>query len=463
MIKLVSGICLLVGLSAAAHAQIAKTPATMQAYAAGYKAAFTCSATFNAGKTVEQITAHEFNGIYPTFRPYFDKVSAAVIDRENKRVSVQYTEEMPPRIAQWRPGLGCAQLPVGASEADAQYLPSIAVKRPPSSDEQPWQAMNSGGTKLQALLDTIMHSSEYGKDTYTSALLVASSDALLAERYTEGLSHKTSQRTWSVAKSITATLIGTAVQGGLLDVNKPTAIADWQSPMDPRKAITLENLLHMASGLDTNIVGSRTDRLYMGGGRVSDTATERALEAKPGTRWKYANYDTLLVGKVLRTAFKNQKAFNEYPLRALFNKLGMNDTYLETDWSGDFVLSSQAWTTSRDLARLGILYLQDGVWKGERLLPKGWTNYVSAAKGPQPPVKVGDIPIPGYGAQFWLYSQDRFPYLPDDTIAARGHRGQYLVIIPSKNIVMVRRGYDPAGGDGFKLEKYIADVLEALS
>lgn len=440
--------------SASAGAQDSETDATMQAYAAGYKAAFTCSAVFNAGKTPDQIATHEFHGIYTGLRSYFAKLPDAEVDRTNRRVSVRYSDSMPPRISQWRKGLGCAQLPVGAAAESAVHLPRITVDRPNTLDTQPWSQLDSGSDRLKTVLKDVMANKRYGKDALTSALLVATPDALLSEVYIEGYSHKTSQRTWSVAKSIAATVIGAAVQDGLLDVKKPAPIAEWQSPIDPRKHITLENLLQMASGLDSNKAGNRTDRLYAGGGRVSDGATEHALEAVPGQRWKYANNDTLLAVHTLRNVLPSQQAYNEYPFRALLNKVGMKDTYLETDWEGSFILSSQVWTTSRDLARLGILYLQDGVWKGERLLPEGWAKYVANPAGPQPDRRLG------YGAQFWLYED--FPGVPKDTFAARGNRGQFLAIIPSRNLVMVRRGYDPAGGEGFKLHLFIADVLKAL-
>lgn len=449
-------------LTFSASAQDRETPETIAAYAAGYKAAFTCSAIFNAGKSLEQIAKHELHGIYHLLRDDFATLPDANIDRGNKRVSVKYSDSMPPRVSQWRAGLGCSQLPVGAGIEDGEHLPTIDVARPETEDTQPWSKLDSGSTELKSLLSDVMTNKRYGKDALTTALLVATPEEILSELYIDGYTHKTSQRTWSVAKSIAATVVGVAVHGGLLDVKAPAPIAEWQSPIDPRKNVTLEDLLQMASGLDSNLAGNRTDRLYAGGGRMSDSATEHALEAVPGTRWKYANNDTLLAVRTLRNVLPSQQAYNEYPYRALLNKLGMNDTYLETDWEGNFILSSQVWTTSRDLARIGVLYLQDGVWNGERILPEGWAGYVAEASGPQPPeLNQRGGPFPGYGAQFWLYNE-RFPNIPNDTYAARGNRGQFLVIVPSKSIVMVRRGYDPAGGEGFKLHVFIEDVLKAL-
>jgi len=444
-----------------------ETLLTQKAYAAGYKAAFTCSATFNAGKTLEQIAAHELTGIYTGYRAEFAKLPAAVIDRDTKRVSVAYDPAMPPRISQWRGITGCVQLPVGADASVVDGLPKVDTDyRSSHPAAYPWKKLAetngpSGNAKLDAVLKAALSDPKYGKDALTSAVLVATPDALIAERYIDGFTIHTSQRTWSVAKSIAATLIGQAVQNGQLDVKAPANIAEWQHPVDPRKTITVENLLHMASGLDSNRAGNRTDRLYTGGGRVSDSATEHSLEAQPGARWKYANNDTLLAVCALRASFKTHQDYLNAP-EALFHQLGMNSTRAETDWEGNFILSSQVWTTSRDLARLGILYLQDGMWEGERILPEGWANYVATPAPSQPALtRRNGSAIAGYGAQFWLFNE-RFPNIPNDTYAALGNRGQFLVIVPSRNLVIVRRGYDPAGGEGFKIDKFIEDVLAAL-
>ena len=441
-----------------------ETQATIRAYAAGYKAAFTCSALFNGGKTLEQIKAHELTGIYPAYQGIVNTLPDAVIDHDAKTVSVPYSDTMPPRISSHRGEIGCMQLPVGASIDAANKLPTLDILYDfmhPAT--YPWKALNpdSGLDKLNTLLDTAFNDKAYGKDALTTALLVATPETLLSENYINGFDIHTSQRTWSVAKSIAATLIGAAAEQGILDVNAPAKIDEWQSPVDPRKKITLDNLLRMASGLDSNRAGNRTDPIYVGGGRMSDTATENPLEAMPGTRWKYANNDTMLAVRALRSAFKDTSKYLAYP-EGLFHRLGMNDTRTEADWEGNFIMSSQVWTTSRDLARLGILYLQNGMWEGERILPEGWVQYVSSPTGPQPPEKRRNgSSIAGYGAQFWLFNE-RFPNIPNDTFAAMGNRGQYLVIIPSKNLVIVRRGYDPAGGEGFKIDKFVEDVLATL-
>jgi len=457
-------------LLAAPAAAAEKTEATIRAYAAGYKAHFTCAATFNGHKTREQIAAHELGGIYPLVADIVAELPEAEIDRAARRVSVRYDDAMPPRISVWRPHLGCAQLPVGATAGTAVHLPRIEGLEAPDATVDagaPWDKRAPvNGSSGNATLDSVAEAAiagdpKYGADALTSAVLVATPEAIRAERYIEGFTPTTAQRTWSVAKSIAASVIGAAVEQGLLAVEGPAPIPEWQHPADPRRTITLENLLHMSSGLDSNLAGNRTDRVYIGGGTVTDTATGKALEAVPGARWKYANNDTLLAVRALRATLGSDAAYHRFPFEALLYKIGMTHTKLETDWAGNFILSSQVWTTARDLARLGLLYLADGVWQGERILPAGWGAYVSTPAPDQPDARRGGRATPGYGAQWWLFNE-RFPAIPDDAFAAMGNRGQYLMVIPSRDLLIVRRGYDPARGEGFKLDVFVRDVLAAL-
>ncbi len=470
MLIRVLSLAALLGVAPAVTAQgQEETDATLRAYAAGYKASFTCSATFNAAKAPDQIEADEFYGIYPLVAEIVPTLNA-VVDTANKRVSVDYLDGMPPRISQWRPHLGCVQLPVGATTeiVDALPVPEGLPEVDARSDSgAPW-AMRvpvngpSGNSALDRAVARAFEEGPYGAAANTSAVLVATPTAILAERYKPGFTPTTSQRTWSVAKSIAASVVGAAVHKGLIGVTDTGVIPEYNLAHDPRRAIRLENFLHMASGLDSNVAGNRTDRLYMGGGLVTDTATENALEVAPGSRWKYANNDTLLAVRAVAGRFDSKTDYLAFPFEALLYKIGMTHTKLETDWDGDFILSSQVWTTARDLARLGLLHLKDGVWNGERILPAGWGDYVRTHAPVQPPRAGRDgSPRPGYGAQWWLYD-DKFDGIPSDTYAARGNRGQSLVVIPSKNLIIVRRGYDPAGRQGFQLHDFIRDVVAAL-
>lgn len=458
----------LAGLAAAyVPAAAQENEATVMAYAAGYKAAFTCSATFNARKGLDAIAEHELTGIYGLVQ---DKVNAlqAEIDTQAKNVRVHYSDDMPPRIAQWRPHMGCVQLPVGTVNYNAEDLPApsgLAAVDPHNDTGAPWADRNTvnaktGNDGIDAAIAKAFVNGEYGSHARTSAILIATPDRIIAENYIKGFTPTTSQRTWSVAKSIAASVIGAAVEQDILDVNSNALMPEWNRPLDPRRAITLENILQMASGLDSNRAGNRTDRLYIGGGLVTDTSSRTAVEALPGSRWKYANNDTLLAVRSLRAAMDDDTAYMAFPFKALLHKIGMTHTYLESDWEGNFILSSQVWTTARDLARLGLLHLNDGIWDGDRILPKGWATYVATPAPAQPPKAADGRPTRGYGAQWWLYPD--FPGLPSDTYAALGNRGQILMIIPSKNLLLVRRGYDLAGGLGFQMHEFAADIIKAM-
>ncbi|MHA7871494.1 MAG: serine hydrolase domain-containing protein [Hyphococcus sp.] len=457
--KAVTAVALLSALSASAYAQ-ASDPANLS-LTAGYKAAFTCSAHFNAGRSVEQIAGDELNRILPTFSEAMPSLPDAVIDEDNKRVSVAYSEGAPPRIAQWRPHLGCVQFPTGATEAFADKVPLARVKMTRDLPRPLPEAL-SDDPALAAVVGAAFDRATYGEGSETSAVLIVKDGTIIAERYREGFGPDVPQRTWSVAKSIAASVIGAAVEKGLIDVDEPAGLDAWSAKGDPRGAIKVSDLLHMSSGLDNGPAGNRTDDVYFGGGRVIDHAVTRRLIAEPGTRWFYANNDTMLAMRALRERMDDDDDFLAFPFEALLYKIGMRNTFLETDWNGDFILSSQVWTTARDLARLGLLYLNDGVWGEERILPEGWAAYVAKPAADQPGPRANGDPNPGYGAQWWLY--DESWGLPNGSYAARGNRGQYLMIIPERNILIVRRGFDSnqPGGARFDLAAFSRDILAAL-
>ncbi len=429
-------------------------PIHKKALAAGYKGVFTCAGIFNGGKDLKQIAQDELTGIRPEFQSIMASIPAAQVDHDKKFVSVSYDDSALPRIVVWRPYLGCSQLPVGATYADADILPSIALAQPkPRTGDwpvgEPISVKETNNAKLKKVIKSAFDGQTYGDGAPTTAILISTPNAMVAEHYRDDYTPYTSQRTWSSAKSIAATLIGVAVKDGLIDLNKPANIPEWQSKGDPRKAITVEHILHMGSGLFSGPAGNRTDKVYWGGNKITDTATREPLEVEPGKRWKYANNDTMLLMRSLRASINNDDTYLRYPFEKLFHKIGMHNTVPETDWEGNFVMSSQVWTTARDLARLGILYLNNGKWQNEQILPADWAEYVSTEAPAQPE---GDW---GYGAQFWLYEGLGY--------AARGNRGQIVMILPKHNLVIVRRGYDSATGGRFDIVAFTKDVLKAIS
>ena len=447
-------------LCAPASAQVDR-PEYLRALAAGYKASFLCSDIFNAGMTAEQVEKDDLRRTYSELEPLMPRLEAK-IDRSAKTVSVAFDEKLPPRIAAWRPHLGCAQLPIGAGAEAVRLLPRLAtnpaVER---NDRLPWPNGDRAATArpsgdARALARTVAAAFDrrtYGQGSETTALVIVQDGRIVAERYRDDFGMHMSQRTWSVAKSIAGTVVGAAVQQGLLDVNAPAPIPEWRSPGDPRAAITTDQLLRMASGLHSDAAGNRTDAVYFGGATVTESATAWPLEAAPGTRFRYANNDILLAIRGLRAKLGDGERALAFPFESLVWKVGMTRTGPETDWQGNFILSSQVWTTARDLARLGLLYQNDGMWNGERILPAGWGAYVSRLGPAQPASGFG------YGASFWTFPATLG--VPADAYIAQGNRGQYLAIIPSRRIVIVRRGYD-GPGTAFDPGPFVRDILAAL-
>jgi len=439
------------------------SPQLDPALAAGWKAHFICSGMFNAGQELAEIERNELDGIYPDYDRDYRKLPDAVIDAATKTVSVAYSDAMPPRMSVWRAGFGCTQMPIGATKDMASFLPTFSTwpafggtDRGSAIGSDVMVRLRTDDTeRLEAPVSFAFDERTYGNGTRTSAVLVVKDGQVVAEQYARGIEHETPQRTWSVAKSITATILGAARRNGHIDLNYPAVIEDFNSGADPRRKITLTNLMHMASGLDSGEIGSRTDRIYFGGGRVIDQAADNVLEAAPGTRFKYANNDTLIAMRSFRESIASDEAYHRFPYEHLLHKIGANRTTMEIDWNGDFISSSQVWSTARDLARIGQLYLQDGMWGNERLLPEGWAEFVRTP-APAQPASGGQ----GYGAQFWLLNDT--PGVPEDTFLMAGNRGQYVVISPSLNAVVVRRGYDVNGGARFKIDEFARDVLGAL-
>ena len=460
MLKKLASLCITGALfSQSAFAQEEESIRYDRALAAGYKAQFICSGLWNGGKSLADIKADELTGIYDRIANIVPTL-AEEIDESERQVRVRFADDAPPRVAIWNRKSGCTSMPIGFGglKIGAPVIERHFV------DDQPWpmgdQNAVAPSPKLKNIAERAFQPDIYGGKT--SALLVIKDGKIQTEKYKQGHDLHTAQRTWSVAKSLAGTLIGHSVQQKMVDLNAPVQIPEWQKFGDPRALLTIDNLMRMSSGLVSDTAGNRTDPLYMGGASVTERATAWPLLYAPGSRYRYANNDTLLAVHAARAQHRNrkQKQGNDLPEQhdfdpyAFFQKLGMTRTYVETDWQDNYILSSQVWTTARDLGRLGQLYLNNGIWDGERLLPENWREYVSTPSGPQPEGRNF-----GYGATFWLMNQSEG--IPKDTFAGFGNRGQYLVIIPSLDLVIVRRGYD-TGDNSFDIETFTKDVVEGV-
>ena len=433
-----------------------------RALAAGYKALFTCSGYFNAGQSLSEIEFNELSGIYVDYRPIMEEIGEAEIVESEKSVIVEFDGYLNPRAAVWRPGIGCSLLPIGTPPTATDWLPSL-LNMPSMNAPDNTTALGDNVTLTENTfaLDLLgipvsfaFDGSTYGEGTRTSAVIVLHKGQVVAEQYARGIDRTTPQRTWSVAKSLTSTIIGAAVYQGILGLDNEAVIADFNKGGDPRRFVTLRNVLNMTSGLESNSPGSRTDRLYFGGASIADTLAARSMEAIPGSTFKYSNIDTLIAMRSLREALNNDAAYRAFPYASVLHKIGARHTTLETDWNGDYMSSSQVWMTARDMARLGQLYLQDGVWGGERILPEWWIDFVSNPTSAQPD---GDF---GYAGSFWLIGG--VDGAPVDAIAGLGNRGQHMVIVPSRDLVIVRRGFDVAREPRFEIAKLTGDIVGAF-
>jgi CubicO group peptidase (beta-lactamase class C family) len=426
------------------------------ALAAAYKALYVSTGRFTAGLSEERLVADIFAGA-----PMGRIVSGmeAVVDDDAHTVSVAYSESAPPRVAVWRPVLGSTQLPIGAEISAAAQVPRLADDvRAPDLDHLPWplgdqDAAGPTNDGLDAVVDAAFgERGPYGGVTWGVA--VVHHGRIVAERYDRGYDVHTPQRTNSAAKSVGVSVVGAAVLRGLVDVNERAPLPEWRRPGDPRGEITLDHLLRMVSGLYTEAAGNPQQEMYFGGAAAAERAALNTVDTRPGTRWVYAGADTILAVRAVRAALGDDDAHLRFPFESVLWPIGMTRTVCETDWNGDFLLSGDMWSTVRDMARFGLLYLHDGVWDGTRLLPEGWSDYVSSATRAQPPMDDGR----GYGAQFWLYGSERG--LPDGCYTAAGARGQYSMVVPAHDLVVVRRGFDLT--PGFDIAAFTRDVIAAL-
>jgi CubicO group peptidase (beta-lactamase class C family) len=431
----------------------------LAAQRAGSRALHYCSGIFSAGMSEAQLE-ESLSGSAA-------RSAETLVDRERKIVTVRYAADMEPRIAAWRPVLGCAQLPIGATPDAVARLPRLPEGvAAPKLDDRPWPmgdvdalaALPAGkSASVAAVLDQAFANEQGRYGGHTWGVVVVQGGKIVAERYEPGWGMHSAARTNSMCKSVGVSLVGVAVRKGVLDIHRKAPLAAWRTPGDPRGNITVDHLLHMASGLYTEAGGDPLFETYGAGAPPSEISVSNMVDSRPGSRYVYAGSDTIMAVMAVHEALGADGEWLSWPYRELLWKLGMTRTVVETDWRGDFLVSGQCFSTARDFGRFGLLYLADGMWNGERLLPEGWSRYVSTLAPAQPAsfARGG----PGYGAQFWVH--DGRAGLPEVAYAADGANGQYAMIVPSAELVVVRRGFDFNGG--FDIARFSADVMNALA
>jgi CubicO group peptidase (beta-lactamase class C family) len=286
------------------------------------------------------------------------------------------------------------------------------------------------------------------------AFIVLHKGIPVAESYKPQFNKKTRLLSWSMAKSFINAMVGVLVKDGKLDILKPTGLDEWKD--DERSRITLNDLMQMQSGLKWNEdYGNRSDVTLMlhCESDMGHFALNRPEAYPAGTHWYYSSGTTNIVSKLIRRQFSSDSAYYVFANNQLFNKIGMPDAVFEVDPSGTRVGSSYLYATARDYARFGLLFENDGIFNGERILPEGWVKYTTTAASASNGF---------YGSFFWLNRNKRLPSAPEDMFACDGHDGQHIYILPTQQLVVVILGYSPTSRGGMDTDKLLKDILGTL-
>jgi len=416
----------------------------------GFSAEIMCNGVFVSGRALDDVRATDLRAPGNELLRFFNET----IEREQKRVTAS-AYGFAPRTAIYRDGFGCTLLD-GRSEQDLRAeTPALDVM--PLSDPQAlWPegeradpaALSEGVDKpaLDAAIEAAFAEPDPVRPRNTWALVVAYRGHLVAERYAPGFDATTPLIGWSMTKSALNALIGLRVKDGKIGLTDRALMPEWRDEGDPRRAISLDDLLHMSSGLafDESYDDPLADATVMlfARGDMAKFAADKPLVHPPGTHWSYSSGTSNIIARVLRATFASDEDYLRYAHKRLFDPLGMKSAEIAPDASGTLVGSSYLYASARDFARLGLLYLQDGVFANERLLPEAWIDYTLT------PAK--DAPEGDYGAHVWLKLPDSKDYgeppMPDDTYYFLGYDEQIVAVVPSRELVIVRLGLTPKGG-----------------
>ena len=368
------------------------------------------------------------------------RLVSATVDPQRQTVTASVAGLLA-RTAIHRGELGCALVPPESAtarpSAPPHSTPSSRQNDPPAFSVD---APSSANARLRAVVDATFDDAGFAKPRHTRAVAVLEGDRVLYERYTGDIGADTPLIGWSMTKSAMNALVGILVREGKLSIESPAPVPEWRAPGDPRAAITVDHLLRMSSGLRfdedmLNPAGQLMQMLFA----APDTAAlplSQPLAHAPGTQWQYSSGTSNIIARVIRTVIGDDEAYHRFARAALFEPLGMRHSLIETDRAGNLVGASNMYASTHDWARLGLLYLRDGVWNGRRILPEGWVSYSAS---PAPADRQGR-----YGAHFWREVPREFcasgTPLPDDVFHAAGHEGQFVTIVPSRSLVIVRLG-----------------------
>ncbi len=413
-----------------------------------------CSSVFLAEKSPERVSAEDLS-FFPISLAKFK------IDYEEKSVTATVFG-LGKRKVVFREGLGAVIVldkPEEELRADSFNIPDPGY----SQDTIPWPlgdvmpgSLPAGVDydKLNNILDEAVDAPGIEPFKKTLGVAVIYDNVLVGEEYLEGYDEFTKFHGWSMTKTVTGALAGALVMEGKLDMKAPTGIAEWAG--DHRKNITVENIFHMSSGLDwienyftisdATVMLMQSDDMF-----ASVIACEAAHE--PGSYWNYSSGDANLLSGLIRRSIGDDDAYHGYAYSRLFHRIGMLNTVVETDANGLFVASSFSYGSTRDWARFGLLFLNNGIFEGDTVLAPEWIKYMKTAA----PASNGT-----YAGTFWLKEpkvENELKDVPDDLFFADGFLGQRVYIIPSKKLVVVRMGYSLSN---FSVNDFLKDIIATL-
>ena len=428
-----------------------------------------CSGVFITGLDAADAAANVGGFISP-----FDErrhVVDTVVDYEQERVALTLPDGVT-RTAKRYENQGCVAHGIG--EDSVHFVPTAVERNLPPAATTPWpmgDVLSDASWPSEIDMEKVEEALDIGcgpAEARTLGLVVTYKGRILGERYGEGIDIHTPLESWSMTKSLTGTLMGVLIEQGTYELWQPAPVPEWQEPGDPRQEIRIGDIMRMSSGIKINAPSDPDyDRdiyadhyyLYTATSNSYEWAATRPQEWPPNTIGRYRNTDPVLTSYLIRLGVEGRgQDYHSFPQHDLFDKIGIRDGLIETDPQGNFLGQGLAFMPARDWARLGNLYLQDGVWDGERILPEGYVEYASTLA----PTWVSDGRLQYGGAFFWVNGQGS-QGLPESAYSMRGAGGQSTTIIPTHDLVVVRLGkYTGSGPGGQALNQAFGLLMEAV-
>jgi hypothetical protein len=426
----------------------------------GFGAKDLCSCVFLNGRNADDVLARELGAGLQSLGSF--KVNTADSSVTGNVFGLAR------RKAIYRAGLGCTLISEMTEEELRAQKMSLYAMKPLDQDTVSWPMGNLvkpvpdstiNEDVLTNAVDFAFAESDLESPINTRAVVIVYQGNIIAERYAQGFDEHSRHMGWSMTKSITNAIIGILVKNGRLKTSDRAPVREWQN--DSRQQITLHHLLQASSGLawDENYGGpSPATTMLFKKKDMGSYAAGFPQQSAPNTVFEYSSGTTNLLSRTIREAIGDADYYKFY-YRELFEKVGMRSIVVEPDAAGTYVGSSYSWATARDWARFGFLFLQNGVFNGERILPEDWVAYSTT---PAQAATKGE-----YGAQWWLNAgtadnpgNRTYPDLPRDSFQAEGFEGQFVFVIPSKELVVVRLGLSQTNQPD--MNRFVQQVMLAL-